>query len=686
MSHEQPSQSSAPSGAGQPPAESLVPDDLARRLAETEDDLSTMARECREAREEVELLEQQLASARSELIEARARLESLRRSLSFEVGQIVGRGLKRPSLDTLLILPRIARRVLLGARTGTARAGVPGAASTGTPDPAGDFLAPAEVVRRPGHPLVAGVFDTFTRSCLEPDCDLLRVRPDNWVYAFERQRPDFLLVESAWHGNDDAWQYRIASYASPPDRQSLPAMLKWCRAKGVPTIFWNKEDPVHFDRFIATARRFDSVLTTDADCVPRYRRSAGHGQVFAMAFAAQPEIHHPLLEQAREDRVCFAGSFYGDRHDERRIDMESILKPALGFPFDIYDRNHGISGAQAAKVAFPSEYQGAIRGRLEYAEMVAAYKRYRVFLNVNSVKQSPTMFSRRVFELLACGTPVVSSYSRGIVEILGEDAVAIATSEEETRQHLERLLGDPVAWARTSALGLCRVLGAHTYQDRLADALAEIGLPVPSAWTESRTPRFRVLVPLEEGAGRPGIERVCAGIAAQSILPTTVTILTRNEVSAELRELAGKLLAGVALQFASSMGPVDALASPDDLVAVVRPEAHYGSCYLADAAVGLRYAPEPILGRSAHFAREPDGAMHVRDAEREHRLVDEVVGASVVARFGSLPIDAWQTVLGGQDLRVDTGRGICALHRFNFAPHVLSDGEQASVDLDWRRG
>ncbi len=686
MSHEQPSAGPVPASSDDASAEVSDVGRLTHRLAETEDDLATMARECREAREEVELLEQQLSSAQSQLAEARARLEALRRSLSFEVGQIIGRGLKRPSLDTLLIVPRLARRILLGARSGAGGSGKRGGAAPQPEDVGRELLAPALVTRRPGHPLVGAVLDTFTLSCLDPDCDLLRVRPDNWRYAFERQRPDFLLVESAWHGNDDAWQYRVASYASPPDRQSLPAMLKWCRAHGVPTVFWNKEDPVHFDRFIASARRFDIVLTTDADCVPRYRRAAGHDQVLAVPFAAQPEIHHPILERDRDDRVCFAGSFYADRHDERRIDMESILRPALAFPFDIYDRNHGLTGPQAAKVAFPEEYRGAIRGRLEYGEMVEAYKRHRVFLNVNSVKQSPTMFSRRVFELLACGTPVISSYSRGIVEILGEDAVAIATSEAETTAHLERLLGDDVAWARTSALGLCRVLGTHTYQDRFAEALATAGLPVPQAWTASRSPAIHVLVPLRGADHMPAVEAACRALARQACAPAAVTFLSTAEVDPAIREQAARLLAGCSLRFLPTSADVVTLAGADDLVAVVDPSAHYGPCYLADAAVALRYAPTPVVGRGAHFARGDDGNLRVQDPGSEHRLVPCVPGSSVVARFGAIPGAAWQAVLEGSDLRLGESGSICSMHRFNFATAPLDASMRAVVDLDWRRG
>ena len=47
-----------------------------------------------------------------------------------------------------------------------------------------------------------------------------------------------------------------------------------------------------------------------------------------------------------------------------------------------------------------------------------AYRAYKIFLNVNSVHESPTMFSRRVFELLSSYTNVLSTPSVGITEIL----------------------------------------------------------------------------------------------------------------------------------------------------------------------------------------------------------------------------------------------------------------------------
>ena len=50
-----------------------------------------------------------------------------------------------------------------------------------------------------------------------------------------------------------------------------------------------------------------------------------------------------------------------------------------------------------------------MRGSLTYTQMLSAYRAYAVFLNVSSVVDSPSMLPRRVIEVLACGTPVVST-------------------------------------------------------------------------------------------------------------------------------------------------------------------------------------------------------------------------------------------------------------------------------------
>ncbi len=91
------------------------------------------------------------------------------------------------------------------------------------------------------------------------------------------------------------------------DRPSpeLTALVAWCRDEGIPTVFWNKEDPPNYDRFIETARLFDQVFTVDAERIPDYQRDLGHDRVELLPFAAQPRIHNPVRRcpETQRDRL-----------------------------------------------------------------------------------------------------------------------------------------------------------------------------------------------------------------------------------------------------------------------------------------------------------------------------------------------------------------------------------------------
>ena len=228
------------------------------------------------------------------------------------------------------------------------------------------------------------ILDEFTAACFQPECKMITFRPDNWKEILERDRPQAIFVESAWRGNDGSWQYRVAKYQKNMGDE-LVHLLDWARQNRIPSIFWNKEDPAHYDRFIEKAELFDYVFTSDAECVPEYQKQLGHDRIFPLTFAAQPRIHNPILEHDREHKVSFAGTYYGGSHEERKRDMEILLKPALDYDLHIYDRQFGMTGPDSAQFRFPDIYQPAIKGRLEYKDMLKAYKNYKVFLNVNSI-------------------------------------------------------------------------------------------------------------------------------------------------------------------------------------------------------------------------------------------------------------------------------------------------------------
>lgn len=329
-------------------------------------------------------------------------------------------------------------------------------------------LTPAESLSAAGwpeptidsRPLTLAVMDEFTEGCFAHDLNLIQPRPDNWLALAKKHQPKLIFIESAWKGKGRSWQYRIGNYSVSPGSE-LSEMTRWGRENGVPSIFWNKEDPVHHDKFMNAAKSADHIFTTDANLIDSYKKKTGNSSVHALPFAAQPALHRPKPLAGRISRAAFAGSWYGNRHVERGSAMQWLLESALESGLDIFDRNHG-----TGVFPFPAEFAESVRGGLPYLELCRKYAKYKVFLNVNSVTNSPTMFSRRVFELMASGTPVISTYARGIEELFSDGAVWLVNSPEEAREALNVLLTDDEEWRRRSLAGIREVFTHHTYAHR----------------------------------------------------------------------------------------------------------------------------------------------------------------------------------------------------------------------------
>ena len=318
---------------------------------------------------------------------------------------------------------------------------------------------------------VAAIMDDFSRAAFSYEFDYLSITPDDWRDELI-EKPDLLMVESSFAGNGGAWTNEVAGFRPP--RPPLAELTEWCRANGIPTVFWNKEDPSNFEWFIGAASAFDWVFTVDSESVMRYRAELGHDRVDVLPFAAQPVINYPPgSPEERTGSVAFAGSYYAKKHSDRRVQMEMILRPALEFDLDIFDRM-GSSGDP--RFAWPTEYQPHLRGSLSYAQTTEAYRRYQVFLNVNTVTSSPTMCARRVFELLSSGTAVVSGPARALAEMVPADALLISHSAEETREHLRTLLTSPEARASLGEAGRRWIAEGNTYTDRVEKILETLGL------------------------------------------------------------------------------------------------------------------------------------------------------------------------------------------------------------------
>jgi spore maturation protein CgeB len=515
---------------------------------------------------------------------------------------------------------------------------------------------------------IASILDTFTYACFEPEAQLITFRPDNWEKVMSGSELDLLLVESAWHGNDGAWQYRIGTYSASPGRE-LFDVIDWCRKEGLPTVFWNKEDPPHFNQFIEAAREFDYVFTTDENCIPKYRELCGHDRIFALPFAAQPTIHNPVLSSKRQHDVCFAGTYYANRFDERRDEMEMLLRVASDYDFEIYDRMHGYVGAGSGNYRFPEEFQKFIRGRLEYEDMVKAYRHYKVFLNVNSVANSKTMFSRRVFELLACGTPVVSTQSTGINHFFG-DIVPLVGNEGETREALRHLIADDEHWSRTSARGIRLVMDQHTYENRLSTICDVVGLSPQDTFG----PSVVVVLTIE---GSP--ERISAILQDQTKKIDTVFVVSDGDENGSFaKRMNEHNVKAESVKSSELMQKLQRDEYRDTRALFMSSKDFYGPNYVKDAVASLNYSGLGLSGMSSYFSWDSNSRLSfVKDSGPEHFICQSVLASTLIAKLNVVDIQLVRQVVSGGLIKMNNP--CYARARYEFAQCLSSDHPSKSA-------
>ncbi|SNC65333.1 Spore maturation protein CgeB [Kytococcus aerolatus] len=554
---------------------------------------------------------------------------------------------------------RAARRELVRVRTQAARR-----AGARVPLPAVEI--PDGPVARPGT-RAAVVLDTFSELCLRYEWDQHPLSREGWRAELAEIRPHLLFVESAWNGNDGQWRLAMTGEGAPA--QELRELVAHCREAGIPTVFWNKEDPPNYDRFLETARLFDHVWTVDADRIPRYREDLGHDRVGLLPFSAQPRIHNPVQRGSGRDReVAFAGSYFADKHPERREQMHHLLGAALDQGLEIYSRQAGGD----RRYAFPRRFRPAVVGSLPYEKMLAASTAYKVFLNVNSVTASPTMCARRLFELSAAQTPVLSGPSAAIEPVFG-DTVAVARDEEEADELLRALLQHPELRDRRALLAHRRVFDAHLATHRVAQVLQGVGIDSPPS-----VPTISAVVPTM----RPHtVEHVLRTISTQ-VHPAVELVLVAHGVEIDTervrstaRELGVEQVQVVHAAAELTLGAVMNLgieAAGGQYVAKMDDDNLYGPHYLSDLVRSFSWTDAQVVGKWAHYAHlQASDATLLRFGHAEHRYTDLVQGGTML-----IPREV-ATELRFEDLprRVDTtfcqkvqraGGRVYSADRFNF--------------------
>lgn len=479
---------------------------------------------------------------------------------------------------------------------------------------------------------VAVILDPFSEMAFRYEWDQVLITPYGWRAELEARRPAMLFVESAWQGNRGAWRLAMSTGRGPS--AELVALVAWCREQGIPTVFWNKEDPPNYDRFIETARLFDQVFTVDADKIPTYVADLGHEKVGLLPFAAQPRIHNPVQRgPGRVREVAFAGTYFADKHPERRAQMDVLLGAALEHELEIWSRQQG----DDPRYRFPARFARRIVGSLPYEQMLSAYTAYKVFLNVNSVTESPTMGARRLFELSAAQTAILSGPAASIEPFFG-GTITVATEPEAARRDLKVLLEQDAYRDRLALRAHRRVFDEHLYRHRVETVLASTGVPAREP-DRSISAVVATMRPHE-------LERVAANLARQRHTDRELVLVThgfaapeglaerwRDEHGLEAVTIVpaeGGLTLGACMNLGVAAASGRYVTKMDD-------DNYYGPGYLQDLVRAFDYTDAAVVGKWAHHVHlAATDATVLRFAHAEHRYTRLVQGGTIMTARDTL--------------------------------------------------
>lgn len=317
---------------------------------------------------------------------------------------------------------------------------------------------------------MAVILDEITYECFKYDCRILRISKENYKDEIEKYKPDLLFVESAWNGNESNWQYIISNR-----KREVVELVEFCKNKKIPTVFWCKEDPVKYDVFRKTAELFDYIFTTDENCVEKYKKDLNKEDVYPLMFGIQPKIHNPIRNTTKNklNNICFAGIYYNNRFPEREKFFNMFAEESLKYGLDIYDRFSYIENNPA--YMYPDKYKDCLKPYVKYDKLIEIYKRYNLAINLNTVTDSNTMFSRRIFDCLACGTPIISNYSKG-VEKYFKNYVGICKNQDDVEKFIKNIMEDKIYRDKFATRGILKVIEDNKYSDRLNFVCSKVGI------------------------------------------------------------------------------------------------------------------------------------------------------------------------------------------------------------------
>jgi hypothetical protein len=265
---------------------------------------------------------------------------------------------------------------------------------------------------------IALISDSFTYNSFKDILDVDYISKKD-IKLIDVSRYDLLFCDSTWDGIDSTWRY---CFSNKDHLSEIKALVDKFKKKNIKTIYFNKEDPIHFDKFVHSAILFDIIITTSEDCVKKYRTLNNESIIFSNSFYINPKIHNPIIYQDKKNEYVFAGGFY-KKFNQRYFDTFNILNTFINKGVKVFNRHYFLNNKtfqldKLIKCNHKGNYE--IPKMFKHIELptipaglvtTEIYKTYKYQLNLNTVINDKTMSSRRAIELAGCGANIISNKS-----------------------------------------------------------------------------------------------------------------------------------------------------------------------------------------------------------------------------------------------------------------------------------
>lgn len=399
------------------------------------------------------------------------------------------------------------------------------------------------------------ICDEFFFDSINAAAEFVPLEPTNW--SEELPSVDLLLIVSLWRGLHEEWK-GVANINRKDNKlaSTVHEMIAEGKRRGIPIVFYSKEDPPNYERFIEYAKECDYIFTTAEECLVDYVRDTGNPEPKVLRFSINPLFHNPIgfRKFEKEKLVLFSGSWmakYPDRCKDMGMLFDGVLSSNYGL--HIIDRNYPSNN----NYNFPLKYFPYVSPPVDHATLQKLHKIFDWAINTNSVQFSKTMFANRAYELQAAGVLLLSNYSLGVNSLLPN--VFMAFSSEEVRDILNAYTPEEI-YERQIA-GIRSVMRNDTCFDRMDELFEAIGIG-----RQQKARRIAVI-------GDTADPEVAASFARQTF-PEAVLLAPETVTDEVLRDY--------------------------DMVAFFGPGMRYGEFYLEDMANGFKYTASDYITKDAY--------------------------------------------------------------------------------------